>query len=192
MRTGFALLILPGFFFCSGVLAQYPAGQEKAFLVKRMIELNHYSPRPVDDSFSASLFKSMINAADPRRLLFTANEFRILSAFSLKLDDELKGTGWGFLDLFTSLYKKSLMRADSIINVALQKPFDFSVNESVVASREDTWNFAATVNELYIRWARYFKFVLLNDIYDIISDDNANRTFSKETIATYEPGMRDK
>ena len=189
MRKVF-LLFVPFLFLSPPGFAQYPAEQQKAFLVKRMIELNHYSPRPVDDSFSVNLFKAMVNAADSRRLLFTASDYKALSAFSLKLDDELQGNGWGFLDLFTNLYRRALTRADSIISAVLQKPIDFSVNETIVASRKDSWNFSATVNEMYTRWARYFKFVALGKIYDMIEDDSTH--FTKETIAKYEPKARDK
>ena len=79
---------------------------------------------------------------DRRRLLFTDAEYKILSAFKTKLDDELNGNGWAFYDLFESLYKRALIRADSIVNKLLQKPFDFSVNESITTSREETFNFS--------------------------------------------------
>jgi carboxyl-terminal processing protease len=192
MRKWFAILFFLVFVVSSRVLAQYPPGQEKAIIATRMIELNHYSPRPVDDSFSVSLFKAMMNAADARRLLFTAAEYKLLSAYTFKLDDELKGNGWAFIDLFTSLYKKSLIRADSVINAVLQKPFDFTVNESIGFFKEPTWNFAATLNELASRWTRHCKLEALQKMYDIITDDSTNNNFSKEAIARQETKVRDK
>jgi len=186
------LLILPCLVFIHKASAQYPAAQSKAILVKRVIELNHYSPRAIDDSFSMKLFKAVINAADSRRLVFTNNEIKTLSSYSFKLDDELNGNGWGFLDLFTSLYKKSLTRADSIVTAALQKPIDFTVNETVTASRDNSWSFAANSSELYAKWNRYLKFTELNNLYDIISDDSTTDGFSKEAIAKREAAVRDK
>src|SRR4030095_6629086 len=76
--------------------------REKAIVLKRMIELNHFSPRIVDDSFSIALFNKVINTADNGRNLFTEPEYKSLTAFRLQLDDELKGNGWGFFDLFES------------------------------------------------------------------------------------------
>jgi carboxyl-terminal processing protease len=115
-----------------------------------------------------------------------------LSAYSFKLDDELKGNGWTFIDLFTSLYKKSLIRADSVINAVLQKPFDFTVNESIGFSKEPTWNFAATLNELASRWTRHCKLEALQKMYGIITDDSSNNSFSKEAIARQETKVREK
>src|SRR5262245_5189389 len=123
MRRFLGLAILSGLLLGYPSYAQLPPAQEKSILVKRMIELNHYSPRAVDDTFSLGMFKTMINAADPRRLLFTDNEYKTLSAFRFKLDDELKGNGWAFLDQFTALYKKALTRADSLLGASFQKPF---------------------------------------------------------------------
>lgn len=172
--------------------AQFPATQQKAFLVKRVIELNHFSPRAVDDSFSTRLFRKMINTVDARRLLFTDNEYKSLAVYSLRLDDELKGNGWAFLNLFTSLYKKSLVRADSILNAVLQKPFDFKLNETIGVSGDVTYNFAAGINELYNKWSRYLKFMALEDIYDTMTDDSVNNSFSNEAIAKLEAGVRNK
>ena len=102
--------------------------QQKTVVLKRMIELNHLQPKPVDDNFSAAMFKAIINQADRRRLLFTDTEFKSLQAYSNKLDDELNKKEWGFYDLFSQTYKKALTRADSIISKLTQKPFDFNSN----------------------------------------------------------------
>ena len=90
--VAFILLFLNG-----DTHAQFPALQQKAIILKRMVELKHYSPRPVDDSFSVSVFMTVLNAADLRRLLFTATDYQQLAVFSITLDDELQGKGWGFL-----------------------------------------------------------------------------------------------
>ncbi|MBL7742251.1 MAG: carboxy terminal-processing peptidase [Chitinophagaceae bacterium] len=178
--------------FCTGVSAQLAEAHKKAILVKRMIELNHYSPRAVDDSFSVHLFRSMVNATDAKRLLFTAPEYQSLSAFAYKLDDELNGNGWAFLNAFSLVYKRSLARADSIIFTVLQKPFDFTVNESVAVSKERTYNFAANSNELIMRWIKYLKLEALEQLYDIISADSTGNGLSKEKVTRTEPGVRAK
>ncbi len=53
--------------------------QSKAIIVKRMIELNHLSPRPVDDSFSVAMLKSILKIM--RMFLRT----RLLLLFSFTL-----------------------------------------------------------------------------------------------------------
>ena len=127
MNRLFPALILFLLFCCPRIYAQSSALTSKAIIVKRMIELKHLEPRPVDDSFSVAMFRSMLRTADRRKLLFTDAEYKSLSPFSTKLDEELRGNGWVFFDLFESIYKRSLIRADSIVNKLLQKPFDFYI-----------------------------------------------------------------
>jgi carboxyl-terminal processing protease len=190
-RTHAILFFIALIAFCRAS-AQVPDAQKKAILVKRMIELNHYSPRLVDDSFSTDLLRAMINAMDGKRLLFTGAEYKLLSEYSTKLDDELKGNGWQFLNSFVFIYKKSLVRADSVITSVLQKPFDFTISESLTASKERTYNFAANSSELHMRWSKYLKLLALQQMYEIISADSADNKFSTAKIAKQEPGVRDK
>src|SRR5688572_22580686 len=167
--------------------------RDRAVILKRTIEQIHYSPRPVDDSFSVALFRDMMEKADSRRLLFTAPEYKQLSALSLTLDDELQGRGWAFLDLFNKLYGVALLRADSIVNKLLQKPFDFTVNESVTSSRaKNNFNFSADRAALEARWARYLKFAVLSRVHDAIAGDSTKKLDFKTALATKEPAIREK
>ena len=120
----------------TAIFAQLPPVQQKAMILKRMVELKHYAPRPVDDSFSVAVFQAVLDAADPRHLYFTAAEYQQLVAFSSKLDDEMQGNGWGFYDKFCDLYKKAVTRADTIVNKLLQKSFDYSAAEAITSDRK--------------------------------------------------------
>ena len=175
------------------IYAQLPAVQQKAIVLKRMVETKHYAPRPVDDSFSVSVFKAVLEAADPRRLLFTDAEYKLLSAFSNTLDDELQGRGWVFLDQFSRLYKNAVMRADSIINKITQKPFDFLAAETLSQSRKsDVFIFAADLSALTSRWSRYLKYMVMNDVYDAVYADSAKKMTFKAGLSALEPAVRER
>ena len=90
--------------------------------------------------------------ADGRRLLFTESEYKALLVHKYALDDELNGGRWAFLELFGSIYKKALVRGDSIINKVTQKPFDYSVNESIGTTKNEVYHFATDVPALMARW----------------------------------------
>ena len=156
-----------------------------------MIEKNHLSPRPVDDSFSLSMFNNIIRSADPGQRLFTNAEYKTLSAYRFSLDDELQGKSWAFLDLFTSSYKKALTRADSIITTQTQKPFDFSIDESVTRSRQKDLNFSKDIPSLCNRWLRRFKYLALDQMYDIVNADTTGKTDFKTVIAAHEAKLRE-
>jgi carboxyl-terminal processing protease len=190
MSRSIILIVLSLFFQCIRTNAQSSSLQSKTIIVKRLIEINHLSPRPVDDSFSVALFKSLLRTADRRKLLFTDAEYKSLSAFSTTLDDELNGNGWNFISLFETLYKRSLIRTDSIINKLLQKPFDFSANETITRTRDENFNYAADVTALSGRWSRYLKYKALDQLFDIASDDTTGKTSIKAIISKEESKVR--
>ena len=159
-----------------------------------MVELKHYSPRPVDDSFSVTVFRTVIDAADPRRLLFTVPEYEQLKMFSISLDDEMMGKNWNFFDKFSNLFKKSLIRADSIINKSLQKPPDYNATEVIGQSRrkQGQFIFAADVPALANRWSRYFKYTIMDNVYDAVTADSSKKITFKAGLISLEPGIREK
>ena len=180
-------------FFNPDIHAQMPPVQQKAIVLKRMIEKNHYSPRPLDDSFAVSVFNTLLETADPRRLLFTNADYQQLSAFSHTPDDELRGKSWNFFDKFSQLYKNSLIRADSIINKVLQKPVDFSVAETLGQSKKGTvFNFSSDVAALSSRWSRYLKYILLNEVYDAVNADSSKKMTFKAGLNSLEPAIRER
>jgi|CXWL01.1.fsa_nt_gi carboxyl-terminal processing protease len=197
MKRIVAAVAFISLFFNTVTYGQLSAVQQKAIVLKRMVELKHYSPRPVNDSFAVSVFKAVLDAADSRRLLFTNAEYQQLSAFSSSLDDELQGKGWNFFDKFSQLYKTSLMRADSIVNKVLQKPFDFSAAETLGQSKKtDGFNFSADVAALANRWSRYLKYVILNEVYDAVTStgseaDSAKKMTFKAGLTSLEPAIRE-
>jgi carboxyl-terminal processing protease len=192
MRKRLSLWIGILIFLTSSSYSQSSSTREKAIVLKRLIELNHFSPRPVNDSFSVALFETILNEADPRRLLFTAPEYTQLVRYKSKLDDELNGKDWAFFDLFSNLYNKALTRADSIVTSVLKKPIDFSTSESITASKEHSFNFSTDNVALTNRWSRYLKFVMLDRIYGTFYADSLKKTTFKEALTKLEPATREK
>ena len=183
----------------TAIFAQLPPVQQKAMLLKRMVELKHYAPRPVDDSFSLAVFRKVLNDVDQRRLLFTAADYQQLLAFDTRLDDEMLGNGWGFYDKFSELYRKAVMRADTIVNKLLQKPFDYSLAEVITSSR--SWSggftFSSDVAALTNKWSRYLKYLILDDVYDAVTStgsvpDSTKKITFKAGLFSLEPGIREK
>src|SRR5688572_30748042 len=171
--------------------AQMTSEQQQAILLKRMIERNHYSPRAVDDSFSSTVFNKIFKEIGEAKFLFTANEYNSLAAFRHNLDDELNGGTWKFLHLLTNVYAAGAKRADSMVNVLLQKPLDLSVDDKLTLSREQNFFFANSVTDMHQLWQKRLKWQLLNKAYDL-SLSQLPRTSVKEILAKNEAALRRK
>lgn len=147
---------------CQGAWAQSPIPavmnfKAEVFLLKNKIAAQHYSPPPIDDTFSAAALDLFLDDLDPERLIFTDGEVQTLNTYRGKLDDEINGKSWAFLPVATKSYQKALARAVQAINQGTQRAFDFSAKEVYV---EDTlW----TKDEAFIfeRWRMLLKYETL-------------------------------
>lgn len=179
-------------FAISGIAtAQMPAAQEQAVVLKRMIERNHFSPRSVNDSFSADIFHKTMAGLDPMHLLFTAEDYTKLSSLRYGLDDELNGGGWKFLPLLTQTYTAAFRRADSLVNLILQKPIDVSLDDKATLSVEKDHRYAANVAELKGAWTKWFKIQLLNYVYEFAAAQTPKMSM-KEGLLKSETIVRQK
>ena len=165
------------------VYAQQPAAgslQNKVITLHRFLEQNHYLPVKWNDTSSAMLYKKWMEKLDDEKLFFTQNEIAVLETYKTKLDDELSGRGWEFYDKSTALYKTCLKRTDSILQILLAKPFDFSKPDNVL------WPFTAnaqSVAELSQRWQKFLKWRVLENNAGKLSDDG--KTISETLSADF-------
>jgi len=183
-----ALVFLLG---SGSLLAQQSPAQRKAITLKRQVQLNHYDPRPVDDSLSSFIFSSFITTLDRQQDIFTKDDYAILSAYRYSLDDELNSGSWKFLNLASAVFKKSLQRADSLMGNILQKPLDLTVDDKITISREKNQPFPADIKELRLKWNRWFKYIMLSHAYSLAEADSAKTTVAA-VLAKNESILREK
>jgi len=176
------LFILPLYVFPQKTL------REKALLLKRFLEQQHYQPVKWDDSAAVLLYNKWMNTLDHEKLFFIDADMAILEPFKTKLDDEMNGKEWGFFYKSLGLYKKRLLMLDSIINTLLSKPLDFSKPDNMVWPFE---TFAANEQELMQRWQKYLKWELLRKVAETVADTTGNIELKLPTnFATLETAKR--
>ena len=105
--------------------------KQKAMLLKRFMDKNHYQPLVWNDSSSERLYNKWISLLDREKLFFTKADMAVLEPFRTTLDDEMNGKDWDFFKRSTALYRKRLLKTDSLIKNLLTKPLDFSINENI-------------------------------------------------------------
>jgi carboxyl-terminal processing protease len=189
MRKASGILIL--IFVCHSLYSQMSFDQQQAITLKRMIERKHYNPRVLNDSFSSELFDKIITGLDNYNPLFTADEYKTLNAFRYKLDDELTGGSWQFLNTIGPVYLHALKRADSLVNVILQKPLDLTIDEKTSLSRKPTSKFPDSIAEMKKKWNSKLKWQMLNSLYDL-SVSQSKKAPLKELITKNEEALRNK
>lgn len=163
--------------------------QKDQFVLSRVIHLNHFSPRQMNDSFSSAAFDKIISYLGEPQLLFTQPEYDRLNAFRYQLDDEITGQSNRFLSLFQAATIQGAKRADSIIRSVLVKPLDLTRDETVAMSYESNLRFYPTVSDLAQAWTKQLKLHMLNRIYDLLQSETTGKPVA-QVYSSKEPALR--
>lgn len=159
----------------------------QVIVVRAMMEKYHYSPQEFDDDFSAKIFDDFITSLDRDHLFFTQPDIDHLSAYRKKIDDELNNKSTAFLNLSTKLFKSRLLKSDSIIAQFLQKPFDFTVKETLLYP-PDSSSFANDEKEFESKWNKWLKFEML---YRLMEKKLADSSLTTAAVMKQEASVRE-
>jgi carboxyl-terminal processing protease len=156
----------------------------------------HYSPKPIDDKFSAEVFDKYIKEVDAEKDLFLQADIDDLKGrFGTKIDDEILGTSTiQFVPAVSELYKKRLAETQAIYRDILSKPFDFTVNEDFNQNYDEV-KFPATDADRRESWRKRMKFLTLERYSDLLDQQEANKgqkDFVARTNADIEKDARDR
>jgi carboxyl-terminal processing protease len=100
--------------------------------VGEMIAEIHYSPRPIDDSFSSEVFRKYLNGIDPEKKILMQSDINSLRRFQYTIDDEINGKApVQFAQAVNDIYRKRLQESEALYKEILSHPFDYAKDEYV-------------------------------------------------------------
>ncbi|WBA12890.1 carboxy terminal-processing peptidase [Salinivibrio kushneri] len=139
---------------------------------------SHYKQFALDDAFSAAIFDRYLETLDYNRVFLTQGDVERLSRWKTRLDDQLKeGETQAAYAIYNHVLKKRFERYQYALRV-LDKPFDFSADETMVLDRtERPW--AADEAELDAIWDKRVKNDALNLRLTGKEDEEIRETLGK-------------
>jgi carboxyl-terminal processing protease len=172
-----------------------PSKYEKILqIVGEILSQGHYSPKDINDDFSKKVYTKYFEELDPDKNLFLASDISSLDKYSTRIDDEIKGAPVQFFLEAGKIFNKRAEEATAIYKEILSKPFDFSVNESIVTDPKKI-EFASSVNERKEQWRKRLKYLALQrfvDLQDARESNKGKEGFVVKTDAQLEKEARDK
>ncbi|WP_133478565.1 carboxy terminal-processing peptidase [Cognatilysobacter segetis] len=97
-----------------------------------------YRPRALDDALSADIYKRYLEALDPNKQFFTAQDVTKFDAYKTRLDDAIKsGDLSPAYAIFAAYRERALSRAQYARDLLKQDNFDFSTKDSFRFDRKD-------------------------------------------------------
>src|SRR6476659_4077342 len=172
-----------------------PSKYEKILqIVGEILSQGHYSPKDINDDFSKKVYTKYFEELDPEKNIFLQSDIASLDKFSTRINDEIKGAPVQFFLEAGKIFNKRAEEATAIYKEILSKPFDFSVNETIVTDPKKV-NFASSVTERKEQWRKRLKYLALQrfvDLQDARESNKGKEGFVVKTDAELEKEARDK
>ena len=162
--------------------------------VNLMIDYVHFSPKKRNDEFSKQFYADYIKNLDGMKRFLTQEDIDKLEKYKTGLDDEILNDNLEFFDLSNTLINNAIDKTESFYEELLEKPFDFSVDDSIELDPEKR-DWAKNDAELKEQWRKYFKYDVLVRVMNKLEAQEKNDTLKAEEIKTFddlEKESRDK
>ena len=166
----------------------------KELIIKVVIDAinrKHFSPRPIDDSFSVRIFQKTMDNLDYEKIFFTQQDLAKLSKYKYKIDDEINNNNIEFFDTLSAIFRRRVDNAQSYYKEWLGKPYSFTINESVQLNGEKQ-QYASNDEDAKERWRLYLKYRVLAKYVDLKKDQDSSKdaTLVKKTPTELEAAAR--
>ena len=172
-----------------------PTKYEKILqIVGEYLKQGHFSPKDINDDFSKKVYNKYFEELDQDKDIFLQQDLVALNQYSTKIDDEIRGAPVQFFLEAGKLFNKRVEETSQIYKDILSKPFDFTVNESVVTD-PDKINFPSSEAERKEVWRKRLKYLTLqrySDLLDAKESNKGKQGFVVKTDQALEQEAREK
>lgn len=170
------------------LLAQQSQGTcQTLAALNKLLQREHYRPKPVDDGLSAYVFDRFVDLLDENHTLFLKSEYDQLAQHRLSIDDAVRNGDCGFLDAFAQTYRLALSRKRRILSELKEQPFDYDRKDSMRFGR-NAFPFDTTEDENRRYWVKRLAF----EVMDEIARSGTRLDSLQPFFAQLEPAARSK
>lgn len=157
--------------------------------VKNTLSYLHYSPKPINDAYSAEVYDKYMEMIDPGKRFFLQSEVDEFSKHKTKLDDYLNKGDLAFYKLTVDKLYNRTAEIEKMTQDILSKPINFDEKEEIILEPKIK-QFPKNQQELRNEWKRYIKYNILQEIETLNAKeetqkekkDSVNRFKLKDTI----------
>jgi len=144
--------------------------------IAQLITTYNYKKVSLNDSISKEIFDRYIKSIDENHSYFLASDIKDFDKYKTVLDDDIKAGNLNDVFYIFNVFQKRYIEHLTYSLSVLNKPFDFTKNETFVFDR-DKLPWPASQSEMDQMWSQRVKFDLLN-----LKLASADTTKSKETL----------
>lgn len=131
--------------------------------LNKLLQREHYRPKPVDDSLSAYVFDKFVDYLDENHLLFLQREYDSLARHRFSIDDAVRSGDCSLLDAFVKTYRSALERRRGILLKLKAGDLQYVRNDSM-RFRKEAFPFEKEEAQLARYWSKRLAFEVMEDI----------------------------
>lgn len=105
------------------------------FNIRNVMQLQHYTPKPIDDSLSVYVFNTVVESLDENHTLFLQSEYDALAIHKYTIDDYIKNRDCSFFTDFITTYRRALERRKAMGKEIMAAPLPYTTADTIVYSK---------------------------------------------------------
>lgn len=157
--------------------------------VKNTLSYLHYSPKPINDAYSADVFDKYLEMMDPAKKFLLQSDVDEFIKHKTKLDDYLNKGDLSFFNLTVDRLSTRTKEVEKISQDILSKPINFDEKEELILEPK-LKSYPKNQEELRAEWKKFIKYNILQEIETLNAKeetqkekkDSVNRFKLKDTI----------
>ena len=189
----FILLLLLAFASCSFTSKTFDDPDKDKLLIQvitYVLERGHFDPKVLNDDFSSAVYTDYLEQLDPLKRYFYKSDIEEFEKYKTELDDQLKAYDIAFFNLTHERLLKRIEETKTIYKDILNKPFNYSVNESYSSDYEKL-EYVKNKKQMKERWRQQLKFTTISN-YDDLVTENIKSDNEKKSLASLEEESRNE
>ena len=157
--------------------------------VKNTLSYLHYSPKPINDAYSADVFDKYLEMMDPAKKFLLQSDVDEFTKHKTKLDDYLNRGDISFFNLTVDRLNARTKEVEKLSQDILSKPINFDENEELILEPK-LKAYPKNQEELRNEWKKFIKYNILQEIETLNAKeqtqkekkDSVNKFKLKDTI----------
>ena len=157
--------------------------------VKNTLSYLHYSPKPINDAYSADVFDKYLEMMDPAKKFLLQSDVDEFTKHKTKLDDYLNRGDISFFNLTVDRLNARTKEVEKLSQDILSKPINFDENEELILEPK-LKTYPKNREELRNEWKKFIKYNILQEIETLNAKeqtqkekkDSVNKFKLKDTI----------
>ena len=168
------LTILLAFGSCSFTSKTFDDPDKDKMLVQiitYILDRGHYSPKDLNDEFSAEVYSDYIENMDQFKRYFYQSDLDEFEAFKMQIDDQLKEYDLSFFNLTYQRLMQRMEESEDLYKEILASSFNYTKNEEFNSDYENLL-YVKNKRQLKDRWRLQLKYASIANYDDLLEDQN--------------------